>query len=319
MSNHIGRAEHRNSATPTDSISDSEIDWISSENHETALQYQSFEPPADLIPYLYGSYFLAGTFPKPDFKLLPNGIAAAAFYRDRPDTAGFSARPNGNGTFKNGWIHGVYTKPAYHTADRADGFGIRFQPIGVHAIFGIDMRTLANQFLELKDALPKRFLSDIDQLFDTAHTQNGHDAIYQALRDQIRNQDCDPLETWLLEFYMEIWESRGSVVLAEAYERTGRSTKYVNSRFQKAVGLTPKVFGRILRLDALLEALDSSTQINWAEHAQDFGFYDQSHFNRDFKEFSGLTPSEYLHWRRHGPMPVPKGELRSIVAEGDDL
>jgi AraC-like DNA-binding protein len=124
-----------------------------------------------------------------------------------------------------------------------------------------------------------------------------------------------PLDPWLLTFYHQIKSSRGSLVLADAYERTNLSPKYVNERFKRAVGVSPKVLSRILRLDALLQGMNPDDNVNWADLAQNFGFYDQSHFNREFRRFSGLTPNQYLHSRRFGPMPMPKREFQSVVPE----
>lgn len=272
---------------------------------------KSFDPPPDLQNYLHSSFSIVGEFPAKSFKLLPGGIAAVCLFRDRSDTAGFSVEPNSNEVFADGWVHGVYTTPAYHYSSRADCYGIRFHPIGLHAIFGIDMQRLANKFFRPSEILPDRFLAEIWKLDDIRHTKAGHDSIFQLIREWTK----EPLDAWLSDFYWEIRSSQQTISLADAYERSGRSPKYVNERFKRAVGITPKVFSRILRLDALLLALDPSQQVNWAEHAHNYGFYDQSHFNRDFRNFTGLTPSEYLHWRRDGPMPIPKGELRSVVAE----
>lgn len=66
--------------------------------------------------------------------------------------------------------------------------------------------------------------------------------------------------------------------------------------FHEQVGMAPKRYARIVRLNALLKEVSSS---NWADLAARFGYYDQPHFVREFREFSGTTPTGFL--RARGP------------------
>jgi AraC-like DNA-binding protein len=64
-------------------------------------------------------------------------------------------------------------------------------------------------------------------------------------------------------------------------------------RFRDHVGLTPKLFARVRRLQRLLGAVASTEGVEWAEAAAEHGYYDQSHLVHDFRELTGLTPTEY--------------------------
>jgi AraC-like DNA-binding protein len=59
------------------------------------------------------------------------------------------------------------------------------------------------------------------------------------------------------------------------------------------VGLTPKRYARLLRFRRVLLHARAPGAPGWTEIAHSCGYYDQSHFVRDFKAFSGFTPSEY--------------------------
>jgi AraC-like DNA-binding protein len=74
---------------------------------------------------------------------------------------------------------------------------------------------------------------------------------------------------------------------------TGYSARRFNTLFQQAVGLTPKRFCRIQRLRAVVEQIAQGAPIEWAQIAADNGYFDQSHLNRDFRLFSGVTPARY--------------------------
>jgi AraC-like DNA-binding protein len=81
----------------------------------------------------------------------------------------------------------------------------------------------------------------------------------------------------------------------EAVRATGFSHRHVLSVFRSATGMAPKQYGRVLRVQSLLGLAARPDAAGWAELALQVGYSDQSHFNRDFLAFAGLTPQA---WRR---------------------
>ena len=61
--------------------------------------------------------------------------------------------------------------------------------------------------------------------------------------------------------------------------------------FREQVGVTPKLYARILRFRHALDLIRVPGS-SLAEVAVDAGFYDQSHMNREFRELGGLSPGE---------------------------
>lgn len=74
---------------------------------------------------------------------------------------------------------------------------------------------------------------------------------------------------------------------------TGRSNRWFVEEFRHEVGLTPKLFCRVRRFQAMLQRAVREPRPDWSKLALACGYYDQSHLIRDFKLFSGLTPTEY--------------------------
>jgi len=64
--------------------------------------------------------------------------------------------------------------------------------------------------------------------------------------------------------------------------------------FKAEVGMTPKLFSRIQRFQQTRTFIQHNPSINWADLAVDLGYFDQSHFIREFLEFSGLSPTDYI-------------------------
>jgi len=82
--------------------------------------------------------------------------------------------------------------------------------------------------------------------------------------------------------------------LNDLIEKYPASQKKLIDEFKKYIGLTPKYYQRILRFNDLLQKLQNQNEISWADIAHDCGYFDQSHFIKEFKHFSGFNPGEYI-------------------------
>lgn len=71
------------------------------------------------------------------------------------------------------------------------------------------------------------------------------------------------------------------------------SHRHFIARFSEAVGLSPKRYARLVRFGRVLLRLERQKETGLAEIAQEAGYADQAHFNRDFRGFSGISPGEY--------------------------
>lgn len=74
---------------------------------------------------------------------------------------------------------------------------------------------------------------------------------------------------------------------------TGFSHTHFIQLFREQVGLTPKLFSRVRRFQALMARIEKGFPVNWAELAADTGYFDQAHLIHDFREFAGVTPLEF--------------------------
>jgi AraC-like DNA-binding protein len=79
--------------------------------------------------------------------------------------------------------------------------------------------------------------------------------------------------------------------------QSGYSHRRFIELFSQTVGLTPKLYSRVLRFQKALQLVATDQSIDhsivWADLALAAGYSDQSHLNREFIEFAGITPEEY--------------------------
>ena len=87
--------------------------------------------------------------------------------------------------------------------------------------------------------------------------------------------------------------TNGLVSIENLAERVGWSTRQLQRRFKSAVGISPKLFSRMRRFQRVFCAMEN-VATGWANAAVDSGYYDQAHLIRDFRDFTGQTPTALL-------------------------
>jgi methylphosphotriester-DNA--protein-cysteine methyltransferase len=96
-------------------------------------------------------------------------------------------------------------------------------------------------------------------------------------------------------------KNQGRPIVREAAKYLGLSQRRLIQVFKAEVGITPKLFSRIQRFQQTRTSIQQNPSPNWPALALDFGYFDQSHLIREFHEFSGLSPTEYLN-RQKSPI-----------------
>lgn len=99
-------------------------------------------------------------------------------------------------------------------------------------------------------------------------------------------------------------EANPSVRMVDVRRLTGLSTKRMIALFRAEVGLAPKAYARVRRLQAALRQLAAGTA-GGARIAADTGYCDQAHFVREFRSFTAMTPTQYGRQRLVLPSHVP--------------
>jgi methylphosphotriester-DNA--protein-cysteine methyltransferase len=144
-----------------------------------------------------------------------------------------------------------------------------------------------------------------DQILEAETPESKLLALERFLVGRFRPARVDPLVARALEVLDGAPPGSRVEPLAEAL---GFSHKHFVARFRRSVGLPPKLYSRLLRFQRALRAVPPEGTVRWSEVAIDCGYYDQAHFNRDFRAFSGITPLEYLSLRGDEARFVPVPE-----------
>jgi AraC-like DNA-binding protein len=98
------------------------------------------------------------------------------------------------------------------------------------------------------------------------------------------------LPTEIVWAWHRLVQSDGRIRIAELVRELGWSERHFARQFNEHIGLSPKVFARVLRFAGAVRVLTTDRSIDLADVALACGYFDQSHFTREFRAFAGTTP-----------------------------
>ncbi len=214
------------------------------------------------------------------------------------------------------WISGMQTE--YITMEamaETEMYGIRFKPGGAYPFFERPMSEFRNQIVEM-DSVWGQLITEIrERLFEANTLQQRFTILETLLREKLRPNLCGLAA--VQHAIDEISRGSSSCTIKTLSEQMGLSQKHLINQFHKMVGISPKQFARIAKFNQVLQLIDGTKPVNWAKIAQQCHYYDQAHFNRDFKAFCGFSPSTYLTLRKHfWERDLGQGEYANFVPIG---
>jgi AraC-like DNA-binding protein len=170
----------------------------------------------------------------------------------------------------------------------AHGMQINLSPPAAARLFRLDMHELARQIVPFEDVLE-------GQLIGRLAEATSWDARFELLEHELgkRLVEAPPREPAVEWAWARLRETRGRVRIETLCGELGWSRKRLASHFRREVGLPAKTAARLIRLERAMK-LGGAGAAGWAEIAHACGYYDQSHLVNEFREITGVTPTDYL-------------------------
>ena len=88
--------------------------------------------------------------------------------------------------------------------------------------------------------------------------------------------------------------SKGGIHILELAESLNYSERHISRIFQETMGISPKTFARIVRFQHALDIILSGKTARTSDYFIDLGYSDQAHFQREFKQYTGMTPKNFI-------------------------
>lgn len=174
------------------------------------------------------------------------------------------------------------------TADQACTAGVVFRPGGVVAFGDVPAAALTDPVTSLADLWGPDGVSVRDRVLTARTPAERLDVLERILLSRLRASGPDGAVAFAVGAL-----DRGAAVGAVT-DQIGASASTLQRRFRAAVGLSPKQFGRIRRLQRVLRTVSAPADgVDWAQVAARHGYFDQAHLIHDFRALTGLTPGRY--------------------------
>jgi len=197
-------------------------------------------------------------------------------------------------------IIGVHTQPyEVKFSDLVDVFGVRFKPEGFYNIFGVPASKFKASYEDMESIVGRNFSLFCEQMKNTITT-------YQPFYPQdskisiANNYLTHNLEKHKIEFnYLNrageiIRQTNGFIRMEELADRAYISMRQLERAFIEKIGITPKFYTRLARLNEVNRQLAQHGKIDFTKISYHCGYSDQAHFIREFKKFTGAIPKVFV-------------------------
>lgn len=243
---------------------------------------------AALRPYVEGFWARAAQpAPAARERVLPSGRMHLAVRLDGDGLRLYADAADTRGRFvANAVVAGTRDRPYFKdTSQPSRSVGALLRPGAAPALFGCRADALSNRHVAL-DALCGDAATQLQQDLSTETDERRQIAALQAfLLGQLR-----PVCALHTPIAQALAALRGGDV-GKLVEASGCSHRHFIAQFRANTGFAPKRYARLLRLQQVLAAGNPSA--SWSDTALAAGYSDQAHFNREFREFTGLTPQAW--------------------------
>ena len=182
---------------------------------------------------------------------------------------------------------------APHPTEKITIIGVHFKPGGAFPFLGLPAGDLSDTHVDLETIWgtpASRLRSRLCEAKTSAER-------FQLLQDALLSRlEYGVEQHYAVSAALELfWKNQGHPTVRETAKYLGLSQRRFIQVFSAEVGMTPKLFSRIRRFQQSRRLIQNNPAPNWAALALDLGYFDQSHLIREFHEFAGFSPADYLH------------------------
>lgn len=261
------------------------------------MSFRVYTPTYPLNRFVRYFYCPTGKMPYREEIVLPSpgtdlkiNFGGTFIAKGAEDAQAFTVSPKG-------WFMGVWDQ--YHSVvwpDHADFIGVSFWPGGAHALLGVDINAVRNSLVNLED-LWGGFTEELrERLYMAGEQQARFNLLERLLTARINHTTKFEKIARTLEALRLKGDNLSEY--PDTVPMPDFTSKHLISLFNCVVGASPKRLARLYRIQHVINAIDQARPVTWTTIAQDFLFSDQAHFNKEFKFFTGTTPSDYLTRRK---------------------
>lgn len=253
------------------------------------MTFQKYEPGFPLNNYIDSILFIEGNnkgtgLPKMAMSLVFNLEDNFKLYTDKTFTNHID--------YRKYWIAGLQTKP---TSVESYGLSkmlvVQFHTLGAFVFLNEPLHYYSNKYVTL-DCIFNREAEETWEQLQEGRSINEKFLIIENYfyRKLLSNKIPDKK---YFAIFRSLFASKNNLSVNEICKQQNISRKHLNHLTKKYIGVSPKTFTSLVRLQSTLKTMGSSTFDNLTDVAYESNYFDQAHFINDFKKYTDLKPSEY--------------------------
>lgn len=260
-----------------------------------SFDFLTHHPVTPLQPYVQTIWYARGQVPYRRERILPTGTIVLLINLGAPFRLTVGAGPGAVRVQADSWVCGLQSRfMVNQPLGETHMVGVTFRPGAAYPFLGMPLRLIADDLIET-EVLWQQDVGELRaRLQETVDIDQRFTIVEQALLARLAEP---PGHLAAVRWAAERLTGDGSPAVSSVAEALGISHKHLISLFGTYVGHPPKTLARVARFNRTLGALRPGRGACWEQTALACGYYDQAHFNRDFRDFSGFTPSTYLALR----------------------
>jgi AraC-like DNA-binding protein len=182
-------------------------------------------------------------------------------------------------------------------------------PLGAYRLLGLPIEAISGQIVDLADVFGASGRRLGERLREAPAWHQRFALLDEALLRRLERGPRPSPE--VARAWQRLVTTAGAAPIGRIAAEVGWSHKQLITRFRQQIGLAPKTAARLVRFEGVLRRLDAPRSLDWGQVAADAGYADQAHLIREFRQFTGTTPTDFLA-RIPAPHRGAEAEVNSI-------
>ncbi|MEO0565280.1 MAG: helix-turn-helix domain-containing protein [Chloroflexota bacterium] len=258
------------------------------------MDYQVYEPHPDLASLVkcYWTLEVPAAEARQRQRIIPDGCLEMAFIfgedikRYTSDDK-FVLQPRA-------MVLGQITEPFYiEPTGYVNCFATRFYPYGLANFISTPIRELADKDTPLADLFDETSATNLHQNMRAADDAAARIDIVEAFLFE-KLKDPVAIDHIVKTTIDMMFSTGGNVSIKDMLKHDRAKRRQLERKFTAQVGISPKQLCRVIRLQAALNIMLHQPSESLSQVAYSSDYYDQAHFTKDFKGFTGMTPKEFF-------------------------
>lgn len=256
------------------------------------LNPKTYEPHPELKEFIKRYWTLDGEKENTPLKntIIPDGTMKLIFHYG--DTYKHHSQNGQISILPNCFLIGQLTRPyVVEPVGVTGSFVVQFKPNGFLPFTTIPIKEMENTAVPLKKLFGEKGQQLGEQILNAKSTSERIQLVETFLFSSLA--DKKTIDNIVKSTIETIFNGNGQFSVNEFSTSNNINRRQLARKFSAAIGLSPKQLAKTIRIQTTLKSLLNEEHTSLTDLAYENEYFDQAHFIKEFKEFTGLTPKEF--------------------------